>query len=66
MVYYIKMDSAYNGYISQLQKSFDTKIETAVEDMVSMLEVNNQRYQNEKIIEDEALETAKKLVRHAV
>lgn len=60
---YVKMNSAYNGNISELQNGFDTKIKTAVEDLVSVLQVNYQRYLDGEITEQQALENAKKIVR---
>lgn len=61
---YVKMNDAYNGEISQMQSGFDTKIQTAVEDMISVLQVNYKRYTDGEITQQQAMENAKDIVRN--
>lgn len=63
VIAFLKMSNAYNNDIIQIQKGFDIRIQTAVENMISVLNVNDQRYSNGEITEQEALENAKDIVR---
>ncbi|MBP1736877.1 MAG: chemotaxis sensory transducer [Oscillospiraceae bacterium] len=62
---YIRMNSAYNSAIEEIQAGFDTKIRTAVENIIGVLEVNQDRYSNGDITEEEAMEAAEAIVRDA-
>ncbi|MCI1930839.1 MAG: cache domain-containing protein [Clostridia bacterium] len=61
---YVRMNEAYNGEIHEMQNGFDTKIQTAVEDLVSVLQVNYQRYTDGEITKQQAIENAKDIVRN--
>lgn len=61
---FVKMSDAYSDDIAEIQKGFDTKIQTAVQNVVGVLNVNNQRYQNGEITQQQALDSAKQIVRN--
>lgn len=64
-VSFIGLEKAYNSTIKTADEKFDTTIKTAVENLISVLNANHQRYLSGEITEQEAVETAKKIVRGA-
>lgn len=57
------LNRAYRQAETVQRQDFDTKIQTAVENMISVLNVNYQRYQNGDITEQQAYENARQIVR---
>lgn len=58
-----ELNRSYSQAISIQKQSYDTKIETAVENMVSVLNANYKRYQDGEISEDQAYVNAQGIVR---
>lgn len=65
VVSYITVEKAYESAIASANESFDTKIRTAVENIISVLQVNYDRYKSGEITEQEALENAKNIIRNS-
>lgn len=65
VISYISLNRAYQNLIDESYQSFDSNIKIAVENLVSILETNYQRYENGQISETEAEENAKSIVRNA-
>lgn len=59
-----ELNRAYQQSESIQKQEFDTKIQTAVENMISVLTANYQRYQNGEITEQQAYDTAQNIVRN--
>ncbi|MDF2888826.1 MAG: methyl-accepting chemotaxis sensory transducer with Cache sensor [Lacrimispora sp.] len=62
-VFYISLDRVYQNWIDSSYENYDLNIKTATESLVSVLQVNYERYQSGEITEEEALENAKAIVR---
>ncbi len=62
-IFYVSLNRAYQNWINESYQSYDQKIKIAVENMVSVLEVNYKRYENGEITEAEARKNAESLVR---
>jgi len=60
---YVKIGSAYDGKIEEMKTGFDTKIKTAIENIVSVLNVNYQNYLDGESTEQQAYENAESIVR---
>ncbi|MEG6513932.1 cache domain-containing protein [Desulforamulus ruminis] len=60
---YINLDRAYRQSVKATEQAYDNKIKTALESMIGVLNVNYQRYLDGEITEQQALESAKKIVR---
>jgi methyl-accepting chemotaxis protein len=60
---YINLDKVYAKLVYENHEGYDRSIKIAVENLVSVLEVNEQRYQNGEITEQEALMNAESIVR---
>lgn len=63
-IFYTSLDRAYQNWIDSSYQSYDSNIRTAAESLVSVLNVNYERYQSGEITEKEALENAKAIVRN--
>jgi len=61
----IQLNRAYSNTLSAYEDKFDTQIRIAVENLISVLNVNNQNLLDGKISEAQALENAKNIVRNA-
>lgn len=59
----IALQLSYDTAIHEKKQSFDMEIKTSVDSLVSILNVNYERYQNGEITEAEALAFAEELVR---
>jgi len=57
------LNNAYKQVITNAEHGFDMNIKTAVETLVSTLDIVHQHYQNGLISEEEALELSKQIVR---
>ncbi len=62
-VSFISINIAYNQAITERKVSYDREIQVAVDNMVSTLTVNYQRFEKGEITKEEALAAAKILVR---
>lgn len=62
-IFYVSLNRAYQNWIDASYQSFDQNIKTATENLVSVLEVNYERYINGEISEQEARENAESIVR---
>lgn len=62
-VSYIGLEKAYQTTQVTAEEKFDSTIKTSVENLISVLSINYQRYQSGEITEQEAMEIAKKIVR---
>ncbi|AEG59858.1 methyl-accepting chemotaxis protein [Desulforamulus ruminis] len=60
---YINLDRAYTRLVNASHQRYDMNIKIAVENLVSMLEANYQRYENGEITEQEARKNAEIIVR---
>lgn len=60
---YFNLDKAYKQAISAKQDDYDSRIKVAVESIIGVLNVNYERYLNGEITEQDALESAKKILR---
>lgn len=58
------LNQAYNFAIDSVKSNFDNNIKIAVEELVSALDANYQRYKNGEISEEIAMDTAKSIVRN--
>lgn len=63
-IFYASLDRVYQNWIDSSYQNYDLNIKTAAESLVSVLEVNYERYQSGEITEKEALENAKAIVRN--
>ena len=61
----IQLNRAYSNTLAAYEDKFDTEIKVAVENIISVLNVNNQNLLDGKISEAQALENAKNIVRNA-
>lgn len=59
----INLNKAYDGMIEVTEQSFDMEIKTSVDNLISVLEVNYQRYLDGELTEQQAMDTAKRIVR---
>jgi methyl-accepting chemotaxis protein len=62
-VSFISINIAYNQAITERKESYDREIQVAVDNIISVLTVNYQRFENGEITKEEALASAKILVR---
>lgn len=62
-IFYVSLDRAYQNWINESYKSYDQNIKTAVENLVSVLEVNHKRYESGEITKEEARKNAESIVR---
>ncbi len=62
-IFYISLDRVYQNWIDSSYESYDLNIKTATESLVSVLQVNYDRYKSGEITEKEALDNAKAIVR---
>lgn len=62
-IFYVKLDLAYQSWINTSYESYDNDVKTAVESLVSVLEVNYERFTNGEISEQEARKNAENIVR---
>ena len=60
---YYNLSKAYDTTIDTAKQNFDNTIKTEVESIISVLQVNYQRYKDGEITQEAALESAKKIVR---
>lgn len=63
-MFYVKLNLVYQSWINASYESYDNNIKTAVESLVSVLEVNYERFENGEISEQEARENAESIVRN--
>ena len=63
-IFYISLDRVYQNWIDSSYESYDLNIKTATESLVSVLQVNYDRYKSGEITEKEALDNAKAIVRN--
>lgn len=64
VISFININVAYNQAITERKASYDREIKVAVDNMISVLTVNYERYENGEITKEEALNAAKLLVRN--
>lgn len=62
-IFYVKLDKAYQSWINTRYESYDDDVKTAVQSLVSMLEVNYKRYESGEISEQDARKNAESIVR---
>jgi len=60
---FIELTKAHNSAITAEQQKFDSVIKTSIENLISVLDVNHQRYLDGEITHDEEMEAAKRIVR---
>lgn len=60
---FIELTKAHNSAIAAEQQKFDAVIKTSVENVISVLEVNHQRFLDGDITHEEEMAAAKKIVR---
>lgn len=63
IISYYSLSKAYSEAILEKKQAYDVKIKTVTENLVSVLNVNYQRYQSSEITEEQALANAQKIVR---
>ncbi|MBN7772081.1 methyl-accepting chemotaxis protein [Clostridium aminobutyricum] len=63
LVSFVELTKAHNSAIAAEQQKFDAVIKTSVESLISVLDVNHQRYVDGEITHDEEMAAAKKIVR---
>lgn len=63
LVSFVELTKAHNAAIVAEQQKFDSVIKTSTENLISVLDVNHQRYLNGEITHDEEMAAAKKIVR---
>lgn len=63
-VAFLSMSKAYTKAVLEIQEGFDTKIRTAVENIVGVLEVNHQRYLDGALTQQEEMKNAEEIVRN--
>ena len=63
-IFYTSLDRVYQNWIDSSYQNYDLNIKTAAENLVSVLNVNYERYQSGEITEKEALDNAKAIVRN--
>ena len=62
-IFYVSLNRAYQNWIDESYESYDQNIKTAVENLVSVLDVNYKRYESGEITETEARKNAESIVR---
>lgn len=63
LVSFIQLSKSHNAVIEAKKENFDTLIETSVDNLLGVLDVNHQRYLDGEITYEDEMETAKKIVR---
>lgn len=63
MVSFIQLTKSHNATINAYKENFDTLIEVSVDNLISVLDVNHQRYLDGEITHDEEMKAAEKIVR---
>ncbi|WP_324825396.1 methyl-accepting chemotaxis protein [Sinanaerobacter sp. ZZT-01] len=63
LISFIELTKAHNSAITAEQQKFDSVIKTSIENLISVLDVNHQRYLDGEITHDEEMEAAKRIVR---
>lgn len=63
LVSFVELTKAHNAAIAAEQQKFDSVIKTSTENLISVLDVNHQRYVNGEITHDEEMAAAEKIVR---
>ncbi|WP_312648536.1 methyl-accepting chemotaxis protein [Aminipila sp.] len=63
LVSFVELTKAHNAAIIAEQQKFDSVIKTSTENLISVLDVNHQRYLNGEITHDEEMAAATKIVR---
>nr|WP_315020009.1 methyl-accepting chemotaxis protein [uncultured Aminipila sp.] len=63
LVSFVELTKAHNAAIMAEQQKFDSVIKTSTENLISVLDVNHQRYLNGEITHDEEMSAATKIVR---
>lgn len=63
-IFYTSLDRVYQNWIDSSYENYDLNIKTATESLVSVLQVNYERYKSGEITEKESLENAKAIVRN--
>lgn len=64
-VSFIQLTKSHNTIINAYKEDFDTLIELSVNNLISVLDVNHQRYLDGEITHEEEMKTAEKIVRDA-
>ncbi len=60
---YAALDSAYGKLVASVEHEFDSNMKLAAQNIISVLDVNHQRYLNGEITEQEAINSAKTILR---
>ncbi len=63
LISFVELTKAHNSAIIAEQQKFDAVIKTSVESLISVLDVNHQRYLDGKITKEEEMAAASKIVR---
>lgn len=63
LVSFIQLSKSHNAVIEAKKENFDTLIESSIDNLLGVLDVNHQRYLDGEITHAEEMETAKKIVR---
>ncbi len=63
LVSFVQLSKSHNETINAHKENFDTLIELSVNNLISVLDVNHQRYLDGEITHEEEMETATKIVR---
>ncbi|AMJ40190.1 methyl-accepting chemotaxis protein [Anaerotignum propionicum] len=63
MVSFIQLTKSHNATINAYKENFDTLIEVSVDNLISVLDVNHQRYLDGEITHEEEMKAAEKIVR---
>ncbi len=64
LISFIQLSKSHNQIIEAEKETFDTIIETSVDNLIGVLNANHQRYLDGEITNLEEMETAKKIVRN--
>lgn len=63
MVSFIQLTKSHNATINAYKENFDSLIEVSVDNLISVLDVNHQRYLDGEITHEEEMKAAEKIVR---
>ena len=63
VVSFVELTKAHNSAIAAEKQKFDVEIKTSVDNLISVLDVNHQRYLDGEITHDEEMNAAKEIVR---